>query len=70
LGEIKINPEVMAALFPPESTRVSKTEDKKLIFIAVDSIVQHVRGWKLSNAKQRVAVKSIFSGSKAGDMAA
>jgi hypothetical protein len=30
--------------------------------------VQHVHGWELSNAKQRVAVKS-FSGSKAGDMA-
>jgi hypothetical protein len=28
-SEIKINPEVMAALFPAESTRVSKTEDKK-----------------------------------------
>ena len=53
---------------PAESTRVSKTEDKKLIFIAGDSIVQHVHGWELSNAKQRLAVKS-FSGSKAGDMA-
>ena len=44
---------------PAESTRVSKTEDKKLIFIAGDSIVQHVYGCtELSNAKQRVAVKS------------
>ena len=50
------------------STRVSKTEDKKRIFIAGNSIVQHIHGWELLNAKQRVAVKS-FSGSKAGDMA-
>ena len=55
---------------PAESTTVSKTEDKKLILIAGDSIVQHVHGcmqWELSNANQRVAVK-LFSGSEAGDM--
>jgi hypothetical protein len=50
------------------STRVSKIEDKKRIFIAGNSIVQHIHGWKLLNAKQRVTVK-LFSGSKAGDMA-
>ena len=45
-----------------------KSQDsRKLIFIAGDSIVQHVHGWELSNNKQRVAVKS-FSGSKTEDM--
>ena len=39
----------------------------KLVFIAGDSILQHVHGWDLSNDKQRVSVKS-FSGSKAEDM--
>ncbi|CAB3980152.1 RNA-directed DNA polymerase from mobile element jockey-like [Paramuricea clavata] len=39
----------------------------KLVFIAGDSILQHVHGWDLSNDKQRVSVKS-FSGSKADDM--
>ena len=39
----------------------------KLVFIAGDSILQHVHGWELSNAKQRVSVKS-FSGSTAEDM--
>ena len=32
-----------------------------------NSILQHVHGWELSNAKQRVSVKS-FSGSTAEDM--
>ena len=40
---------------------------KKLVFIAGDSIIQHVQGWELSNAEQRVAVKSI-AGSKIEDM--
>ena len=42
-------------------------ESDKLVFIAGDSILQHVYGWELSNAKQRVSVKS-FSGSTAEDM--
>ena len=46
----------------------SKPDDKRLVFIAGDSIVQHVHGWELSDAKQRVAVK-LFSGSKTEDMA-
>ena len=51
-----------------KSPTASKPDDKRLVFIAGDSIVQHVHGWELSDAKQRVAVKS-FSGSKTEDMA-
>ena len=51
-----------------KSPTVSKSDDKRLVFIAGDSIVQHVHGWELSDSKQRVAVKS-FSGSKTEDMA-
>ncbi len=39
----------------------------KLVFIAGDSILQHIHGWNLSNDDQRVSVKS-FSGSKVEDM--
>ena len=39
----------------------------KLAFIARDSILQHVHGWELYNAEQRVSIKS-FSGSRAEDM--
>ena len=51
-----------------KSPIASKSDDRRLVFIAGDSIVQHVHGWELSDAKQRVAVKS-FSGSKTEDMA-
>ena len=51
-----------------KSPTASKPDDKRLVFIAVDSIVQHVHGWELSDSKQRAAVKS-FSGSKIEDMA-
>ena len=51
-----------------KSPAASKLDDKRLVFIAGDSIVQHVHGWELSDAKQRMAVKS-FSGSKTEDMA-
>ena len=44
-----------------KSPTASKPDDKRLVFIAGDSIVQH-------SAKQRMAVKS-FSGSKTEDMA-
>ena len=51
-----------------ESLATSRgSESDKLVFIAGDSILQHVHGWELSNAKQRVSVKS-FSGSTAEDM--
>ena len=53
-----------------DKNRVSTSrggESGKLVFIAGDSILQHVHGWELSNAKQRVSVKS-FSGSTAEDM--
>ena len=50
-----------------KSPTASKSDDKRLLFIAEDSIVQHVHGWELSDAKQRVAVKS-FSGSKTENM--
>ena len=40
---------------------------KKLVFFAGDSIIQHVQGWELSSAEQRVAVKSI-AGSRIEDM--
>ena len=51
-----------------KSATESKSDDKRLVFIAGDSIVQHVHGWELCDSKQRVAVKS-FSGSKIEDMA-
>ena len=45
----------------------TKIECLRLVFIAGDSILQHVHGWEFSNAEQRVSVKS-FSGSRAEDM--
>ena len=36
---------------------------KKLVFIAGDSIIQHVQGWDLSTNDKHVAVKS-FSGAR------
>ena len=43
------------------------TGKKKLVFIAGDSIIQHVQGWKLSTSDKHVAVKS-FSGARIADM--
>ena len=43
------------------------TGKKKLVFIAGDSIIQHVQGWKLSTSDKHVAVKS-FSGARISDM--
>ena len=40
---------------------------KKLVFIAGDSIIQHVQGWDLSTNDKHVAVKS-FSGARIADM--
>ena len=40
---------------------------KKLVFIAWDSIIQHVQGWYLSMNDKHVAVKS-FSGARIADM--
>ena len=40
---------------------------KKLVFIAGDSIIQHVQGWDLSTNDKHVAVKS-FSGAQIADM--
>ena len=40
---------------------------KKLVFIAGDSIIQHVQGWDLSMNDKHVAVKS-FSGARIADM--
>ena len=45
------------------SQKGTTNQPSKLVFIAGDSIVQHVHGWELSDAERRVAVKS-FSGSK------
>ena len=39
----------------------------KLVFIAGDSIIQHVQGWDLSTNDKDVAVKS-FSGARIADM--
>ena len=49
------------------SQKGTTNQPSKLVFIAGDSIVQHVHGWELSDAERRVAVKS-FSGSKIEDM--
>ena len=40
---------------------------KKLVFIAGDSMIQHVQGWDLSTNDKHVAVKS-FSGARTADM--
>ena len=40
---------------------------KKLVFIAGDSMIQHVQGWDLSTNDKHVAVKS-FSGARIADM--
>lgn len=40
---------------------------KRLVFVAGDSIIQHVHGWELSDSQTHVAVKS-FSGAKTEDM--
>lgn len=40
---------------------------KRLVFVAGDSIIQHVHGWELSDGDRHVAVKS-FSGAKTEDM--
>ena len=59
------NPSKWARIKQHKSSRGGESD--KLVFIAGDSILQHVHGWELSNAKQRVSVKS-FSGSTAEDM--
>ena len=41
--------------------------EKKIVFIAGDSIIQHVQGWDLSTNDKHVAVKS-FSGAHIADM--
>ena len=41
--------------------------DHKLIFVAGDSIIQHVKGWELTTNEKHVAVKS-FSGARIADM--
>ena len=46
---------------------IDHTGKKKLVFIAGDSIIQHVQGWKLSTSDKHVAVKS-FSGARIADM--
>ena len=50
-----------------KSPTASKSDDKRLVFIAGDLIVQSLHG-ELSDAKQRGAVKS-FTGSETEDMA-
>ncbi len=49
------------------SQKGTTNQRSKLVFIAGDSIVQHVHGRELSDAERRVAVKS-FSRSKIEDM--
>lgn len=44
-----------------------KGNKKKLIFIAGDSIIQHVHGWELTTNEKHVALKS-FSGARIADM--
>ena len=41
--------------------------DHKLIFVAGDSIIQHVKGWELTTNEKHVAVKS-FWGARIADM--
>ena len=48
--------------------QVNRSEaDKKLVYIAGDSIIQHIQGWNLSTSDRHVAVKS-FSGARIEDM--
>lgn len=44
-----------------------KGNKKKLVFIAGDSIIQHVHGWELTTNEKHVALKS-FSGARIADM--
>jgi hypothetical protein len=63
-------PKVKAKTNNRKNTTNANSNDHKsgkLVFIAGDSILQHVHGWNLSNDDQRVSVKS-FSGSKVEDM--
>ena len=58
------NPENPSLATPSSGNR---SENKKLVYITGDSIIQHVQGWSLSTNVRHVAVKS-FSGARIEDM--
>ena len=58
------NPSISVCCENPSTYHMAK---KKLVFIAGDSIIQHVQGWDLSRNDKHVAVKS-FSGAHIADM--
>ena len=58
------NPSISVSCENPSTDHMAK---KKLVFIAGDSIIQHVQGWDLSTNDKHVAVKS-FSGARIADM--
>ena len=58
------NPSISVSSGNPSTDHMRK---KKLVFIAGDSIIQHVQGWDLSTNDKHVAVKS-FSGARIADM--
>ena len=51
----------------PSATPVRSTKAKRNTVIVGDSIIKYVKGWELSNASERVTVKS-FSGATVDDM--
>ena len=58
------NPSFLVSCGTPSTDHMAK---KKLVFIAGDSIIQHVQGWDLSTNDKHVAVKS-FSGARIANM--
>ena len=58
------NPSLSVSGGTPSTDHIAK---KKLVFIAGDSIIEHVQGWDLSTNDRHVAVKS-FSGAQIADM--
>ncbi|XP_068734868.1 uncharacterized protein [Montipora capricornis] len=46
---------------------IDDSDDKRLVYIAGDSIIQHVQGWNLSTEYRYVSIKS-FSGARVEDM--
>ena len=58
------NPSISVSCENPSTDHMAK---KKLVFIAGDSIIQHVQGWDLSTNDKHVAVKS-FAGARIADM--
>ena len=59
-----LNPSISVFCENPSTDHMAK---KKLVFLAGDSIIQHVQGWDLSTNDKHVTVKS-FAGARIADM--